>query len=123
MSKLSALALSALLASSCITWKGQSGEVTATDASRGLKDVPTLTREYENARFFTALRRRFDGRSNAFQRDLESLTSTIDRHFFNYSVDDPYVNFPTEFGPVDHVLGTAVTTVTPLPLAQDLMRR
>lgn len=127
MSKLSASVLSASLAllASCgsFTWRGQSGDLSGTDASRGLKDVATLTKDYETARFFTGLRRRMDGRSNAFNRDLESLTSTIDRHFFNYSADDPYVNFPTEYGPIDHTLRTAVTTVAPLPLAQDVLRK
>lgn len=127
MSKLSAVALSASLAflASCnsFTWRGQSSDVPATDASRGIKDVPTLTKDYETAKFFSGLRRRMDGRSNAFARDLDSITTTIDRHFFNYSVDDPYVNFPTEYGPVDHSLRTAVTTFTPMPLAQDVMRR
>ncbi|MEZ5965798.1 MAG: hypothetical protein R3F56_18325 [Planctomycetota bacterium] len=127
MSKLSAVALSASLAllASCssFTWKGRSSDVNAADATRGLKDVPTLTSEYETAKFFSGLRRRMDGRSNAFGRDLDNITATIDRHFFNYSADDPYVNFPTEYGPVDHSLRSMVKTVTPMPLAQDLMRR
>jgi len=127
MSKLSAVALSASLAlfASCrtFTWRGQSADVTAAEASRGIKDVPTLSQEYETAKFFAGLRRRMDGRSNAFARDLDNITSTIDRHLFNYSVDDPYVNFPTQYSMVDHSLRTAVTTVTPMPLAQELMRR
>lgn len=127
MSKLSALALSAsvaLLAScSSFTWRGQASEASAADASRGLKDMATLTTDYETEKFFAGVRRRMDGRSNAFSRDLDNITATLDRHFFNYSTDDPYVNFPTEYGPVDHTLRTAVKTVTPLPLTQDLMRR
>lgn len=127
MSKLSAVALSASLAflASCgaFTWKGRSGDTSTADASRGLKDVATLTSEYETDKFFSGLRRRMDGRSNAFSRDLDSITATIDRHLFNYSVDDPYVNFPTEYGPIDHSLRSMVKTVTPMPLAQDLMRR
>lgn len=127
MSKLSALALSAavaLLAScSSFSWQGRSSDKSMADASRGLKDLPTLTQEYETSKFFAGVRRRMDGRSNAFSRDMDNISTLIDRHFFNYSADDPYVNFPTEYGPVDVTLRTAVKTAVPMPLAQDLMRR
>ncbi len=93
------------------------------DSSRGLKDLATLNQEYENEKFFSGVRRRMDGRSNAIGRDLDNITALIDRHFFNYSVDDPYVNFPTQYGPIDNSLRTVVKTVVPLPLAQDVMRR
>jgi hypothetical protein len=127
MSKLSALALSVsftfLTACSAFTWQGQRSSVSPADASRGLKDLPTLTQEYETAKFFTGVRRRMDGRANAFGRDLDNITALVDRHFFNYSADDPYVNFPTEYGPVDNSLRSMVKIMTPMPLAQDLMRR
>jgi hypothetical protein len=127
MTKLPAVALFASLAllTSCssFSWKGQGSEVTPADASRGLKDVPTLTKDYETQKFFAGVRRRMDGRSNAFSRDLDNITATIDRHLFNYSVDDPYVNFPTEYDILDHSMRTAVKTVTPMPLGQEVMRR
>lgn len=127
MTKLPAVALFASLAllTSCSTfsWKGQGSEVAPTDAARGIKDVPTLNKEYETEKFFAAVRRRMDGRSNAFGRDLDSITATIDRHLFNYSADDPYVNFPTEYDLLDHSLRTAVKTVTPMPIGQEVMRR
>ncbi|HLU40554.1 MAG TPA: hypothetical protein VK081_14310 [Planctomycetota bacterium] len=127
MSKFSALALSATLAlfASCstFTWRGQASDSGMADPSRGLKDMATLSSEYETEKFFAGIRRRMDGRSNAFSRDLDSITATIDRHLFNYSVDDPYVNFPTEYGPIDNTLRSAVKTVAPLPVTQDLMRR
>lgn len=125
MSKLHALAIVslALLSSCAFSWKGQSSEVSAQDASRGLKDVPTLTKQYETQKLFAGLRRRMDGRSNAFARDMDSIVSTLDRHMFNYSADDPYVNFPTEYSILDHSLRTAVKVVTPLPLVQEGLRR
>ena len=55
------------------------------------------------------VRRRADGRSNAFGRDLASIQSTIDRHFFNYSSDDPYVNVETNTSSGGHLLRFGTT--------------
>ncbi len=125
MSKLHAFAIVplALLTSCAFSWKGQSSEVSAQDASRGLKDVPTLSKQYETQKFFSGLRRRMDGRSNAFARDMDNIIATADRHLFNYSADDPYVNFPTEYSILDHSMRTAVKFVTPMPLMQEGLRR
>ena len=87
--------LPALLMTSCFTWRGQSAGVTPEEAVRGIKDVATLSRQYENQHYFQSLAGLRDGRVNAWRRDLSSIVATIDRHLFNYSPNDPQVNYET----------------------------
>jgi hypothetical protein len=122
-SRLLSLAPLVLLAAcQSFTWKGQSAP-SADEMARGVKDLPSLTTAYETDKFFSGVRTRMDGRSNAFSRDMDNIIATIDRHFFNYSADDPYVNFPTQYSILDHSLRTGVRLVTPMPLVQEAMRR
>ena len=97
MRKLAILPLAfALGACSSFSWSGQNSNLSDEDRSLGLKDVATLSREYSNSRDWQNYRRRVDGRTNALGRDLSSVFSTFDRHLFNYSDTDPYVNFETD---------------------------
>lgn len=58
-------------------------------------DVASLNDRTERSTYYRNLNLRRAGLTNALDRDLNNITTFIDRHFFNYSVDDPYVNFPT----------------------------
>lgn len=97
------LSLLALCSCSSFTWKGQKSGLSEDEKRRGLEDFTALTRQYETETYFRRLRARADGRANAFGRDLSSIQETVDRHFFNYSPDDPYVNHPTEVGVLGHM--------------------
>jgi hypothetical protein len=98
-----ALSLAALCSCTSFTWQGQKAGLSSDEALRGVEDFAALTRKYETETYFRRLSRRQDGRANAFGRDLAHIQETIDRHFFNYSVDDPYVNFETETGVLGHM--------------------
>ena len=84
----------ALLLGACFIWSGQEG-VSQEQAELGVKPVSTLQAEYESQKAWGDVRRRVDGLTNSLQRDLGGIFVTIDRHFFNYSPNDPYVNHPT----------------------------
>ncbi len=91
------------------TWKGQGAGLTEEQSSLGVRDVDSLAREYETRTYFAGLRRRMDGTTNAFARDLASIQSSFGRHFLNYSAGDPYVNYPTDMTSLGH-LGRFTTT-------------
>ncbi len=100
----------AFLCGSC-KWEGAGSGVTEKEYQVGLRDVDSLVAEYESKRYWADIRRRRDGRSNAFGRDLDRIVQTIDRSFLNYSWSDPYVNYKTETGALER-FGRFV--VTPL---------
>jgi len=92
-----ALVLPLALLASCETfaWEGRQGE---TD---GIPDIAQLADSYETQSFWREVRRRSDGRVNAFSRDLGRIGDFWDRHFLNYSANDPNVNYPTDQGRVE----------------------
>ena len=107
-----ALLLSICCLPACqISWEGQGSGISKDQAERDIKDVSALNNKYEAGAYFSDLRRRQSGRANAFGRDLRGIGVFIDRHFFNYSVDDPYVNFESDTGYADHLLRFTLTTV------------
>lgn len=84
----------ALGACNNFTWQNRAG---LTDEQQlGLEDVDTLAARYAGERKWRDVRRVIDGRTNALARDLGSFWATIDRHLFNYSPSDPYVNYETD---------------------------
>ena len=111
MRYLALLLLICCLPSCSITWEGQGSGITKDQADRDIKDVSALASKYEAQTYFTDLRRRQSGRANAFGRDLRSIGVFIDRHFFNYSTDDPYVNYESDTGYADHLLRFTLSTV------------
>ena len=115
MRTLASLVLLCLLPS-CVTWAGQGKGVSDSDRAKGLRDVASLAKEQEAREYYRSLRQRRDGLTNALGRDLDNITAFIDRHFFNYSKDDPYVNFPTESTRLEHVFGFALDTTVATPL-------
>jgi len=114
----------ALLAScSSFAWEGRGKGVSEQQLRDGLQDVNKLADDYQAQAAWRSVRMRKDGRSNAFGRDLERIQDFVDRHFFNYSKDDPYVNFPTNNTMLDHVGWFGVTAVAGrLPIIDDSTR-
>jgi hypothetical protein len=118
------LCLLPLAACSTFGWEGQgSGSVTAEQRNRGIKDVAALSGEYNSQQFFRGVRRRSDGRNNAFGRDLMGMTDFIDRHIWNYNANDPYVNFPSDTTKLEHVGRFGLNTVSGLPLVDEITNR
>lgn len=111
MRKLALLVPLLLATTACqgFTWHGQGSGVTEQQAALGIKSVSELASDYESRTYYRGLRRRMDGRANAFGRDLSSIQSSFGRHFLNYSEDDPYVNYPSNSSSLGH-MGRFTTT-------------
>lgn len=120
-----ALVLTLLPLAACSTfgWEGQGASLTDAQKKRGLKDVAALSSEYESQSFFRSVRRRSDGRNNAFGRDLMKVSDFIDRHFWNYDANDPYVNYPSNTTKLEHIGRFGLTTVSGLPLVDEVTNR
>ncbi|MBL8753627.1 MAG: hypothetical protein JNK15_10020 [Planctomycetes bacterium] len=117
------LTLLPLAACSTFGWEGQGGGVTAEQRARGIKDVAALSSEYNQQNFYRQVRRRSDGRNNAFGRDLMSIQDFMDRHLWNYNANDPYVNYPSDTTKLEHVGRFGLTTVSSLPLVDEVTNR
>lgn len=103
------LILGLLTLPSCsLSWKGREP---VTSRSGKIQSVEELSANYNTRKYFRDLRRRYTGRSNAFAAGLEQINATLDRHFFNYSLDDPYLNYESDLTWSDHVLRFAGTTL------------
>jgi hypothetical protein len=120
-----ALVLTLLPLAACSTfgWEGQGTSVSEEQRSRGIKDVAALSNEYNSQQFFRSVRRRSDGRNNAFGRDLMGITDFIDRHIWNYNANDPYINYPSDTTKLEHVGRFGMNTVTALPLVDEVTNR
>ena len=93
----------ATTACSSFSWQGkQSSNLTDEQKAAGIKDIRALEDEYESTTHWAAMRRRGDGRRNAFGRGLNNISETFGRHFLNYSKHDPYVNYPSNVGYLQH---------------------
>lgn len=103
MRNLALVMLFCCLPACSITWKGGGLGVTKEQQDRDIQDVYSLSNAYENRNYFSGKRSRSMGRANAFGRDLDMIEATIDRHFFNYSDTDPYVNHETDTYMLDHL--------------------
>ena len=86
-----------LAACSTFTW-----DKAPKDIGTGEIDVDALVSEYETAAYWRSVRARSDGRANAFGRDMGSIVDVFDRYFLNYSTNDPYVNYPSDTGWLEH---------------------
>ncbi len=80
--------------------------------SPGEVDVAALVAEYETNTYWRSVRARSDGRANAFGRGMSNIVSVFDRYFLNYSVDDPYVNYPSDVGALEHTGRFGIDMVT-----------
>lgn len=120
-----ALALTVLSLAACqnFTWQGHSSGLTAEQREMGMRDVQGLADKYETETFFRGVRRRNDGRNNAFGRDLMRICDTIDRHFWNYDKNDPMVNYPSSTSKLEHLGRFGLVTVTSLPFVDEITTR
>jgi hypothetical protein len=104
---LASLAALCLLTSftSCITWKGAGvSSLSAHQREMGIEDVHVLARNYEINKYWSDTRARYEGRNNALGRGLANIQATFDRHFWNYSRNDPYVNYQSDVTTTEHLL-------------------
>jgi hypothetical protein len=93
------------LLTSCITWKGAGVSTLSTEQREmGIQDVSVLARKYEINKYWKDTRQRYEGRNNALGRGLNNIQATFDRYFWNYSRDDPYINYQSNLGTTDQVL-------------------
>jgi hypothetical protein len=117
------LALLPMAACSTFGWDGQGAGLTKEQRQRGIKDVAALANSYETQAFFRSVRRRSDGRNNAFGRDLMSISNFFDRHLWNYNENDPYVNFPSNTTKLEHIGRFGLNTVSGMPFVDELTTR
>lgn len=117
------LALLPMAACSTFGWDGQGAGVTKEQQQRGIKDVTALANKYETQAFFRSVRRRSDGRNNAFGRDLMNITDFFDRHLWNYDASDPYINFPSNTTKFEHIGRFGLSTAAGLPFVDELTTR
>lgn len=120
-----ALVLTLLPLAACSTfgWEGQGAGISQDQKNRGIKDVAALSSEYNSQAFFRDVRRRSDGRNNAFGRDLMSISDFIDRHFWNYNANDPYINYPSDTTKLEHIGRFGLMTASSLPLVDEVTNR
>ena len=120
-----ALVLTLLPLAACSTfgWEGQGAGISKDQKNRGIKDVAALSNEFNSQQFYREVRRRSDGRNNAFGRDLMSVTDFLDRHLWNYDANDPYINFPSNTTKLEHRGRFGLTTVSSLPLVDEVTNR
>lgn len=120
-----ALVLTLLPLAACSTfgWEGQGAGISQDQKNRGIKDVAALSSEYNSQAFFREVRRRSDGRNNAFGRDLMSISDFIDRHFWNYNANDPYINYPSDTTKLEHIGRFGLMTASSLPLVDEVTNR
>lgn len=79
--------------------------------------------QYDSDVYFQNLRRRTDGMNNAFGRDLGKIQSFIDRYFWNYNANDPYVNYPSDTTKLDHTAAFLFGLVAPIPPVDEITTR
>jgi hypothetical protein len=104
-------------------WEGAGGTMSDEQKARGIKDVQALSSAHDTENFWRGARRRSDGLNNAFGRDLMAIQSFWDRYFMNYDASDPYVNYPSDTTRLEHLGRFGMSTVTALPVIDDITRR
>jgi glycogen synthase len=120
-----ALAVLVLSLGACqsFSWRGHGSGLSSEQQALGLKDVTALSNQYETESFFRSVRRRNDGRNNAFGRDLMNIQDFIDRHFWNYDKNDPTVNYPSSTSKLEHLGRFGLVTATSLPPVDEITTR
>lgn len=120
-----ALVLTLLPLAACSTfgWDGAGGSTTQEQQARGIKDVAALSQQYETQSFFRGVRRRMDGRNNAFGRDLMAMQDFFDRHVWNYDANDPYINYPSNTTKFEHIGRFGLTMASGMPFVDEITNR
>jgi hypothetical protein len=117
------LTLMPLAACSTFGWDGQGAGISAEQNQRGIRSVSALSSEYQQQRFFREVRRRSDGRNNAFGRDLMSIQDFLDRNLWNYNINDPNVDYPSDTTKLEHIGRFGLMTVSSVPLVDEVINR
>jgi hypothetical protein len=114
----------ALLPLGACSWIGFDGQSSYRDSGdREIKSVSSLETKHKKNQFFGELRRRNDGRNNAFGRDLMAIQDFIDRHVWNYNQNDPYVNYSNRTTKLGHVGRFGAMQVSSVPLVDEIVTR
>lgn len=85
--------------------------------------VSVLTRNHQKNQFWGELRRRNDGRNNAFARDLMGIQDFIDRTVWNYNSNDPYVNYSNDQTKLGHLGRFGMMQASSIPGADEIVTR
>ena len=78
-------------------------------------DIASMDSDFESEVRSRERERRTAGRANAFGRSLTRITNFVDKYFWNYDVNDPYVNHRTRMTTLSHTGRFIVDTVTAVP--------
>jgi len=92
----------------------------STNNSMSVDDIARLDSDFESEVRTRERERRTAGRANAFGRSLTRITNFVDKYFWNYDVNDPYVNHPTRVGTLRHTGRFLVDTVTAVPFVDQI---
>jgi hypothetical protein len=118
-----ALVLSLLPLAACSVL-GLDGKDTYRGGSeREIQSVSSLESRHQKNKFFGELRRRNDGRNNAFARDLMGIQDFIDRHVWNYNQNDPYVNYSNNQTKLGHVGRFGLMQASSVPGVDEIVTR
>lgn len=115
-----ALTLLPLAACSSFSWHGQDARP---DNRVTMADVTAMASQYDTETFFRDVRRRSDGRNNAFGRDLMQIQDFFDKYFWNYDKNDPTVNYPSDTTKLEHLGRFGLTTLTSVPGVDEIVTR
>lgn len=97
--------------------------LTEEQRNRGIKSVRSLSSSVEGRAFRLGLLRSFDGRSNAFGRDMGKIGDFFNRHIWNYDANDPYINHPTDTNRLHHIGRAGLGAVASTPVVGDVLGR
>ncbi len=92
-------------------------------SSMSVEDIASMDADFESEVRSRERERRTAGRANAFGRSLTRITNFVDKYFWNYDVNDPYVNHPTRVGTLSHTGRFLVDTVTAVPFLDQIPPR
>lgn len=120
-----ALVLALLPAAGCSSfgWEHKNTDASEAQTEGGVKAVESLVNDYNSEQFFRDVRRRSDGRNNAFGRDLMAISDFLDRHLWNYNKNDPSVDYASNTTKLEHVGRFGLVTITSLPLVDEITNR
>lgn len=118
-----ALVLSLLPLAACSSLGLDGKDTYRTSGDREIKSVSSLESRYQKNQFFGELRRRNDGRNNAFGRDLMAMQDFIDRHIWNYNQNDPYVNYRSNTTKIEHVGRFGLMQASSVPGVDEIVTR
>lgn len=116
-----AFVLALLPMAACSSFRGDG--LTDEQESRGIRGVASLSSEYESGAFWSRLRQRSDGRNNAWGRDFMKINDFFDRHLWNYNVNDPTVNYPSNTTKIEHLGRFGLSMLTSVPGVDEITTR